>query len=85
MIEYVGRVSAAHREAEDAQIGDEITPPNSATTIRWVAATATGFLSVTAAVNGGGTVTAVSSIGVSFTPPLVGGSTNYGQLIPTSP
>jgi len=51
--------------------------------LAYLPATATGFLSVTAAVNGGGTVTAVSSSGVSFTPPLVGGgSTNYGQFIP---
>jgi len=51
--------------------------------LAYLPATATGYLSVTAAVNGGGTVTAVSSSGTAFTPPLVGGgSTNYGQFIP---
>lgn len=51
--------------------------------LAYLPATTTGFLSVTAAVNGGGTVTAISSTSQSFTPSLVGGgSVNYGAFTP---
>lgn len=41
------------------------------------------FLPVTAGVNAGGTVTAVSTTSQTLTPPLVGGgSVNYGSFTP---